>query len=185
MALFLYPFSGDLSGVMAASTRNALAYNLYQKGKTLFAGFDLVAQASALNTSAGSSAANPFGKTLLAALQAVQPSISPVRAGKVVPVVVSRHNTGTQTANGQALVTLSTGLTMLKGGGFTATTTPAASSLVWANPFSLAPAGLRIHTLYLQLGAPGSTADIHLSLQTGSTPNWVSRFEKSLVLVPQ
>lgn len=181
MALFHYPFTGDLTPLLGASTRNAVAFNLYQQGKTLFAGFDVLAQATALSTSAGANAVNPFGDLLLKALEAVRPDPNLVRAGRVVPIIITGANNGTQAASGQIQLSLSPGFNMIQPAGFVA----ASGNTLWTTPLTLAAGGQTSHTLYLQLPAAGAPANLQINLQTGAAPNWVSRFEKSLVLVPQ
>ncbi|RYD89847.1 MAG: choice-of-anchor A family protein, partial [Sphingobacteriales bacterium] len=176
LALFHYPFTGDLSAFTGAATRNALALNQYQQGQSLFAGFDLLAQASRLNTQLGATAANPFGDLLLQALDAIKPKLNGNRAGKAIPVVLSYSNLGAQAATGQTQLTLSPGLSLSNPSIFAL-----ATANTWVQPLTLAPAGQSTQWLYLKLPASGS-ASIQLKLQTGTAPNGMTQFEQTFSL---
>ena len=166
-------FGGDLSAAVSPASKNALATYQYQQGKSVIAGFDVLAQAVAL----GVSGDNPFAQLLLSALERVNPAPMTARAGKVVPVIVTYENTGAQTATGQVKLTLTGTIALLNSAAFT----PVANSSDWVLPLNLS-AGIRnSKTIYVRLPASGASS-IKLQLQTGTTPDWETRFEKVLNL---
>jgi|GEM_PF-4553565 len=178
LALFNYPFTGDLSSFMPVTNRNAVALNQYQQGISLFAGFDLLGQASRLN-SVPTTQANPFGDFLLGALEALKPQPSAYRPGKAIPLLLNYSNIGERLANGQALVTLSSNLALLNPTGFNA---QAVNS--WARPLELAPGETSRHALYIQ-PLPNDTqgvSTIDLKLQAGTQTNVITRFEQNFSL---
>src|SRR5690606_27105506 len=63
-------FGGDLSAVVSQTSKNALSIYQYQQGRSVFAGFDVLAQAANL----GVGADNPFSELLLSALEQVNPA---------------------------------------------------------------------------------------------------------------
>lgn len=169
-------FGGDLSAAVSQTSKNALATYQYQQGKSVFAGFDLLAQAVAL----GTNSENPFAQLLLAALEQVNPAPITARAGKVVPVIVTYENTGAQAASGQVKLSLTGITTLLNFAGFT----PIANSSDWVLPLSLNAGVSNSQTVYVQLPASGESS-IRLQLQTGTQPDWETRFEKALNLSAQ
>jgi choice-of-anchor A domain-containing protein len=166
-------FGGDLSAAVSPASKNALATYQYQQGKSVFAGFDVLTQAVAL----GVGSDNPFAQLLLSALERVNPAPITARAGKVVPVVLTYENTGAQTATGQIKLTLTGTITLLN----SATFTQVASSSDWVLPMNLNAGVRNSKTIYVRLPASGSSS-IKLQLQTGTTPDWETRFEKALNL---
>ncbi|MDR7088633.1 choice-of-anchor A domain-containing protein [Cellvibrio fibrivorans] len=166
-------FSGDLSAAVSPASKNALATYQYQKGKSVFAGFDVLAQAVAL----GVSSDNPFAQLLLSALEQVNPAPITARAGKVVPVVLTYENTGAQTATGQVRLALTGNIALLNSAAFT----QVANSSDWVLPLSLDAGASNSQTIYVQLPVSGASS-ITLQLQTGVTPDWETRFEKALNL---
>lgn len=178
LALFNYPFTGDLSGFMPLANRNAVALNQYQQGVSLFAGFDLLGQASLLN-SLPTTPANPFGDFLLGALEALKPQPSTYRQGKAIPLVLNYRNIGERLASGQALVTLSPNLLLLNPTGFTAQ-----SANTWARPLELAPDETSLHALYVKplSNETQGVNTIGLKLQTGTETNFITRFEQTFSL---
>lgn len=169
-------FGGDLSAAVSQTSKNALATYQYQQGKSVFAGFDLLAQAVAL----GVSSENPFAQLLISALEQVNPAPITARAGKVVPVVLTYENTGAQTATGQVKLALTGITTLLNPAGFT----PVANSNDWVSPLNLNAGASNSQTVYVHLPASGASS-IRLHLQTGTQPDWETRFEKAINLSAQ
>jgi hypothetical protein len=66
----------------------AVAYHTYGQGRSVYAGFDLLAQA------AGTGAAPGYDQLLLKALAHIQPKPLPLQAGSIVPVSVVLSNQG-------------------------------------------------------------------------------------------
>lgn len=166
-------FGGDLSAAVSQSSKNALATYQYQQGKSVFAGFDVLAQATAL----GVGGENPFAQLLLSALESVNPAPITARAGKVVPVIVTYENTGAQTATGQVKLSLTGAITLINSATFTQVT----NSSDWVLPLNLNAGVLNSKTIYVRLPASGSSS-IKLQLQTGTPSDWETRFEKALNL---
>lgn len=166
-------FGGDLSVAVSQTSKNALATYQYQQGKSVFAGFDVLAQAVAL----GVNSENPFAQLLLAALEQVNPAPITARAGKVIPVVLTYENTGAQTATGQIKLTLTGTITLLN----SATFSQVASSSDWVLPMNLNAGVRNSKTVYVRIPAAGASS-IKMQLQTGTTPDWETRFEKTLNL---
>lgn len=164
-------FGGDLSAAASQTSKNALAIYQYQQGKSIFAGFDVLAQATAL----GVSSENPFAQLLLSALEQVNPVPITARAGKVVPVVLTYENTGAQTATGQVKLTLAGTITLLNSAAFT----QLANSSDWVLPLNLNAGASNSQIIYVQLPASGAPK-ITLQLQTGTSPDWATRLEKAL-----
>lgn len=176
MVIHNHFFSGDLSAVSDPISKNALSIYQYQLGKSVFAGFDVLAQSVA----AGAVNENPFAELLLSALEQVNPAPLTARAGKVVPVVLTYENTGAQAASGQVKLVLTGISTLLNSAGFT----PVANSNDWVLPLSLNAGVRNSQTVYVLLPASGASS-IRLQLQTGSQPDWETRFEKALNLSAQ
>lgn len=169
-------FGGDLSAATGPASKNALSVYKHEQGKSVFAGFDLLAQALAL----GAGNENPFAQLLLSALEHVNPAPIAARAGKTIPVVVAYENIGVQEVTGQVKLSLGNNISVINAGNFSSV----ANSTDWVLPFNL-DTGASLHQLiYVKLPASGSNG-IQLQLQTGTAPDWTTRFEKTLTLSPQ
>jgi choice-of-anchor A domain-containing protein len=164
-------FGGDLSAAVSPASKNALATYQYQQGKSVFAGFDVLAQATAL----GASSENPFAQLLLSVIEQVNPAPLTARAGKVVPVIVTYENTSAQTATGQVKLALTGNIMLLNSAAFT----QVANSNDWVLPLNLNAGASNSQTIYVQLPASGASS-ITQQLQTGTSPDWETRFEKAL-----
>ena len=175
MSIHNRSFKGDLSALTKPKSTNAIAVYQYQQGKTVFASFDVLAQALTLHSKPVAADANVFAQLLLAALNQINPEPANARAGKVVPVVVAFANTGNQTAAGQALLVLSPNLVMVQSAEFSLVP----QTTTWSAPFNLPATEQASKTLYVRLPASGSAA-IQLQLQT--SPDGTVRFEKALSL---
>lgn len=173
MSIHNHFFGGDLSAAVSVASKNALATYQYQQGKSVFAGFDVLAQAVAL----GVNSDNPFAQLLLSALEQINPAPITARAGKVVPVIVSYENTGAQTATGQVKLSLTGAITLVNSAVFT----QVANSSDWVLPLNVNAGVRNSKTVYVLLPASG-TSSIKLQLQTGAAPDWEARFEKTLNL---
>ncbi len=168
-------FGGDLSGAMGPASKNALSIYRYQQGKSVFAGFDLLAQATLL----GAGNENPFASLLLAALEQVNPAPITARAGKTLPILVSYENTGAQTASGQVKLVIPANFSVISAANFTKVT----NSNDWTAPLALEAGATRTQLLYVKLPQTGGGL-LQLQLQTGTNPDWETRAEKSLNLQP-
>lgn len=168
-------FGGDLSAAFGPSSKNALSIYQYQQGRTIFAGFDVLAQAVA----SGAGNENPFAQLLLSALDYANPAPILARAGKTLPVVVTYENIGAQAVSGQVKLSMSGNVNVIHVGSFSAI----ANSNDWIAPLSLDAGATRGQVLYVKLPQSGG-GSIKLQLQTGASPDWDVRFEKTLTLQP-
>lgn len=166
-------FGGDLSAVVSQTSKNALSIYQYQQGRSVFAGFDVLAQAANL----GVGADNPFSELLLSALEQVNPAPITARAGKVVPVVVTYENTGTQTVTGHIRLVIPEDVTLINPASFI----QGPNGQEWTLPLNLDAGMGASQTVYIQLPVSGNS-DITLQLRTGNDSDWVTRFEKTLNL---
>jgi hypothetical protein len=157
-------FKGDLSAAMAPVTKNAVSLNQYQKGRSVFVGFDVLAQAQSIGAN------NSFAQLLVNALLHINPTTI-ARAEKVVPVLVNVTNTGQQTASGQLLLKLNN-TTAMNLPGFTQ-----AANGDWTRSFSLTATSSQGFLIYVKL--PSSSTSIHMQVQN-SGPEWITRFENTL-----
>ncbi|AQT60928.1 hypothetical protein B0D95_13175 [Cellvibrio sp. PSBB023] len=169
-------FGGDLSAAVGQASKNALSIHQYEQGKSVFAGFDLLAQALAL----GAGNENPFAQLLLSALEHVNPVPITARAGKTIPVAVTYENIGAQAVTGQVKLSLSNNISVINAGNFS----PVANSTDWVLPLNLGTSASQHQLIYVKLPASGSSG-IQLQLQTGTAPDWATRLEKTLALSPQ
>lgn len=165
-------FSGDLSAAISPANKHAVSIYQYQSGKSVFIGFDVLAQAVA-------SAENPFAQLLLSALDHVNPAPIVTRAGKTIPIIVTYGNTGAQTATGQMKLSVANNIQVISPAVFTAV----ANSRDWIAPLSITAGATRNQLLYVKLPQSGS-GTIQLQLQTGTGSAWETRFEKVLNLQP-
>src|SRR5690606_16179672 len=156
-------FGGDLSAAMGPTSKNALSIHQHEQGKSVFAGFDVLAQAAVL----GVGNENPFAHLLLAALEYVNPAPITARAGKTIPVVLAYHNTGSQMATGQVQLLLDN-VGVIHAGDFSF----AADSNDWTLPFILDAGAGQSQLIHVQLPDSGSSS-IQLQLQTGVAPDWI------------
>jgi len=174
-------FSGDLSAAAGASSKNAVAQYQFGQGKTVFVGFDILAQALLSQTANPSSNTNVFAEFLARSLVYVQPDTYSARAGKAIQLHVDVWNEGPQLVDGKAKLILSNNLKMIDGSSFVLT-----QDNVWGASFSLQSGAHQVKTLYVQLPAiTGDLASIKLLLQTGSDPNPLTHFEKTFSLKAQ
>lgn len=169
-------FGGDLAAAVSPSSKNAIATFQYQLGKSVFAGFDVLEQAAKVVVGKE----NPYAQLLMSALAQVNPAPLTARAGKVVPVVVSYENIGVRAAVGRVKLTPNGALTLIKPAGFT----QVANSTDWVLPLSLGQGVRDSRTIYVLLPTSGASA-LSLYLQTGVSPDWEPRFDKSLNLTAQ
>ncbi|HEX7763136.1 MAG TPA: choice-of-anchor A family protein, partial [Cellvibrio sp.] len=168
-------FGGDLSAATGPASKNALSIHQYEQGKSVFAGFDLLAQAVALDVGND----NPFSQLLLSALEHVNPAPITARAGKTIPVVVTYENTGGQAVAGQVKLSLGNNISVINAGNFS----PVTNTTDWVLPLNLGTGASQRQLIYVKLPANGSSS-IQLQLQTGTAPDWTTRFEKTLTLSP-
>ncbi len=168
-------FNGDLSMVTGGANKNALSIYQYQLGKSVFVGFDVLAQA----TNVGAGNENPFAQLLLAALQQVNPEPITARAGKTLPILVSYENTGAQTASGQVKLVIPANFSVISAANFTNVT----NSNDWTAPLELEAGATRTQLLYVKLPQTGGGL-LQLQVQTGTSPDWQTRAEKFLNLQP-
>ncbi len=168
-------FGGDLSVAMGPASKNAVSIYQYQLGKSVFAGFDLLAQATIL----GVGNENPFATLLLAALEQVNPAPIIARAGRTLPILVFYENTGAQSATGQVKLVIPANVSVISAANFT----KVANGNDWVAPLVLEAGATRTQLLYVKLPQTGGGL-LQLQLQTGTSPDWQTRAEKSLNLQP-
>lgn len=136
----------------------AVAHNNYGYGHSVYAGFDLLAQADA----------DPlFTELLIDALEDIRPDTSTPLTSSVVPITLTLTNQGIATP-GQALITLPVGSQIIDAG---IAITQADGSLLWA--FDLGKNATESLTFWLQLPDLAGPANTEALLQVGIAPNLV------------
>ncbi len=175
-----YPFAGDLSSVMTESSRNAIAMHQYQQGQTIFFGFDLLAEALDQADTIGD-AYDFYSSMLLAALDYTHPPVEPIRAGKVLPVVLEVYNNGTAPEIGRALLSLSENLSMVWPEDFMPVT---GTSYTWNYLFELPHDQMILREIQIRMPEePDDSAEVRWLIQSEGVSDWIDRTES--VLQPQ
>lgn len=155
---------------------DAITLNHYGFGKALFAGFDLLAQAT--QDGAGSRAAD----TLLAALTLTQP-VPKAQLGGVLPVTITLENRGIATA-ATAQVSLPAGTQVIDAGGGQVQTAQTGQTITFTT--QLAVGDERSFTFYLKL--PASEASLTLetvvTAPVGNTTRNVATANLTLTVAP-
>lgn len=143
---------------------DAVTLNLYGYGKSLFAGFDLLAQA----TQDGSDSL--AAKVLLASLEVTHPRPLKPALGGILPVKLVLENQGVATT---AIVstTIPAGATVVEGGGGTVTTGPAGQTISWTLDLEVDEE----KTLVFYLRLPASEGSLLLQTAVGAAPGGVYR----------
>jgi sugar lactone lactonase YvrE len=135
-------FHGGGDGILDA----AVTTNDFGQGQSVYAGYDLLAEA----TQAG--AASLEASALADSLTHIMPSLSSLHAGEVIPLHLSLQNQGIATS-GQAVMTLPAGVTVVDPGAGTVSS----GALTW--PFTLAVGQTADLYAWVQLpDASGQTA---------------------------
>ena len=136
----------------------AVAHNNYGFGHSVYAGFDLLAQAA-------SPSADPlFRQLLIDVLEDTRTDIATVQTGDVVAVKLDLENQGVATL-GQAVISLPVGSTVVDSASAIAQTD---GKLLWT--FTLAEEATESLTFWLQLSDQAGIANIEAALKTGITP---------------
>lgn len=159
-------FSAD-GTVTAEPAVTAYDYGL---GRTVYAGIDLLAEASLPG------ADGLYGALLLDALAYVHPQDLTPWAEGVYPVRVSLSNEGLATP-GRIVLTLPEGVGVVDAGGAEAS----GNTLVW--PFDLPESGHLTFNAWLKL--PAAPVTITALIQSGVAPDWADQGTLTLELVPE
>jgi len=139
----------------------AVAHNNYGFGHSVYAGFDLLAQAATVDS-------DPlFGQLLTDMFSDTRTDISTVRTGDVITIRLELVNQGIATP-GQAVISLPAGSQVVDSG---TAITQADGSLLWA--FNLAEEATASLTFWLRLSDQAGLANIEALLQTGIVPTLV------------
>jgi hypothetical protein len=147
----------------------AVAFHTYGLGKTVYVGYDLLAEA----TKAGSGSVHAL--LLQDALEYLRPSFATLTAGEVVPLHVAITNTGIATP-GQVQLTLPAGTVLVNAGGATVN----GQKLSWT--FSLAQSQQLGFDAWVKLPAAAGSSAFDALIQTGSTGNYVTYTDAKLTL---
>lgn len=175
-------FSGDLSAAWVSSTNNALSHHQYQLGKTVFAGFDVLAHGYSLNSILPEGEQNGFANLFLSSLAHVNPEVSLARPGKVVPLLVTMNNPGEKEVSGVAKLSVAEQFTVVGSGGFT----KSSQATNWNLEFALAPKAQLQKTVYVQLPVtPDVGGEISLLVQAGAEPDQTTLVEARFTLTSQ
>ena len=151
----------------------ALTVNAYGDGHTVFAGLDLLAEATA--TGADSLPA----RLLLNALEYAQPAPPPTVTEALVPVYLSVENEGIATA-GRAIVRLPSNAALETSSAAPRLLAQPDGTLLW--PFDLAQTSGERLTLWLRLPPVPKPVVVDVQIQTGVAPQWREDDELSLEL---
>lgn len=175
-------FSGDLSAAWVSSTNNALSHHQYQLGKTVFAGFDVLAHAYSLNSILPEGEQNGFANLFLSSLAHVNPDVSLARPGKVVPLLVTMINPSEKEVSGVAKLSVAEQFTVVGSGGFT----KHSQATNWNLEFALAPKAQLQKTVYVQLPVmPEAGGEIGLLVEAGVEPDQTTLVEARFTLTSQ
>lgn len=150
----------DGHGHHDAEAYAAVTYHTYGVGASVYAGFDLLAQATAAGRN------SPFAELLGNSLGYVHPQPLTPTIGTVVPVHLSLTNQGIATP-GQVSISLPAGSEVIDAGG--ALADAGADVLVW--PFELAEAEEWNLTFWLRLPWQPGIAPVTALIQTGTAPD--------------
>jgi hypothetical protein len=145
----------------------------YGAGKSVMAGFDLLAEAT------GAGAGSPFAQLLLNALAYVHPAGVTPYPGTVIPLGLTLNNLGIATP-GEAVLTLPTGVTVVDGG---AATTQPDGTLDWV--FGLTEGEVATLVLWVRLPDTSATLDFTATVLTGTAPDLVVHTTAELAVVMQ
>ena len=170
----------DLSGAMAvgqftlgdASTAPAVATHSYGQGRTVYGGFDLLAEA----TSVGQQSA--LAELILGLLDYVHP-VPTTLTNAVVPITLTITNQGIATA-GQAVIMLPAETSLVDSSD--TLTSDAVVANTWRFTFDLVETEQVNLTLWLQLPESAQTLNVEVLLKTGSDPNFTDYDTLSLLL---
>jgi hypothetical protein len=147
----------------------AVATHAYGLGKTVYVGYDLLAEA----THAGSGSLH--AALLQNSLEYLRPSFAALTAGEVVPLHVAITNTGIATP-GQVQMTLPAGTVLVDAGGAQVT----GQTLAW--PFSLAQSQQLAFDAWVKLPVAAGATAFDALIQTGTTGNFVNYTDAKLTL---
>ncbi len=154
---------------------NAVALYDYGRGRSLFSGFDLLANAVALaqqlaaegNTDLLSSQ-NAYGRLIVEGLSHVHPQSLGLQAGKSLPFILTVNNQNNATA-GRVVLLLSEGLQLVEAAEFVLQADGS-----WQRLLNLAEASSQSQRLYIQLPPDVSAGPqtIGVLLQSGQAPDY-------------
>ncbi len=170
------PLGSFIGGSGAAEERTALTRYAYGEGKSVYVGYDVLAEA----TLAG--ADNLHGKLILSALAQVHPDHLDAFAGGVVPLRLTLTNEGIPTP-GRVLLPLPSGTEIVDASG--GALEPGAAVPTWVWPYVLDKDQGLTFDAWMRLPADGSAVSIEALLQTGSEPEFKDYETLSLFISPQ
>ncbi len=142
----------------AATAEVSAALNHYGEGRALYSGFDLLAEAAAVDAAED----NPYAEFLLSALEYVHPQALEPRAGAVHPFILTLGNQGVATS-GRTLTRLPQDSLAIDPG--LATLAPD-NTLQWL--FELAEEATIENTVWLRLPPEPGTVTLETLIQNGS-----------------
>ena len=156
-----------------AASRLAVALNEYGLGRAVFAGFDLLAHATATGDAA------LLDDLLVRTLAYVHPQILAAVSGRVVPLTLTLTNQGIATP-GRVVLTLPDSVTVVDPGQGTPGNR---NTLIW--PFALAADQVVTRQAWVRLPAGGAPLEFSALIQTGAAPDWKDYDALTLNLAPQ
>lgn len=165
--------AGALSIAQFLNSTDNLAASFYNygEGKSIYIGFDLLAQATALGED------NPLAAMLTTALTAVHPEVFQPTIGQMMPIDLSLTNQGTATP-GQVLIDLPEGMTFLAPD--EVLFDELNSKLIW--PFDLQQEQTSLLTFWLRLPWIIGEVPINALIQIGTYPNFEDYGNITLVI---
>ncbi len=163
-------FFNDINGITAEPAVTTYAYG---QGRSVYAGLDLLAEATLADDDQGT-----YASLLLHALEFVHPDLLTPLAGGVYPIRLTLVNEGIATP-GQVVATLPPEVTVVDAGGGVVDSNT--HTLTWG--FDLAEAETLTFNAWLEL--PATQVHIDALVQTGIDPDWVDHVTVGLNIAPQ
>jgi hypothetical protein len=152
----------------AAADNTALTTYDYGAGRSVLAGFDLLAHATAYGSG------TVYADLILSALEHVSPTVLSQTPGAVIPLTVNLTNQGIATP-GRVILAAPAGSAFVDAGDGVLQTDGSAH---WA--FDLAESATDSLTVWLRLPETPGAITVTASVQTGSEPDWLDHVEATL-----
>jgi len=160
-------------GKAPSAPEPALTRHTFGQGRSLFAGFDLLTEATQTGPE------QTFARVLLAGLDQVRPEITQFAPGEVVPLHLHLDNLGIDAA-GQAQLALPPGVSVVDPGD---ARRPDDTTLVW--PVELVEGASADHVLWLRLPDAPEPVDLTVRVLIGEAPDWIEHRLIQLRITPE
>jgi hypothetical protein len=162
----------DASGALTPDS--AVTRADYGQGRSVYMGFDLLAEASLLAT-----LDNLYATLSLGALEHVYPAGASLQAGGVYPLNLTLKNRGISTP-GRVTLDLPAGVEMIDPNGALLVGAAATTPQQWQWLFVLDEGQVLTYTAWVKL--PAGTHTLSARIDSGTEPSWVQQAEVSLEL---